>query len=180
MATDVTSYVFFGSDEGAAASSAQKCFDTLAEGTDGWGNEIIDGTVATVDEAQEVIRRTVSGLMMVNMFGGRKVIWLKAANFMGDTPQGTRSEAVQQSLDELTEALENLPFDTFFLLSATEMDKRRSFFKKLSALAEMKEFSRIDITKPGWESELSALTLRMAKPHGLTFDNAALDLLPLR
>ncbi len=176
MPGDVFSYVFFGSDEGAAASSAQKCFDELAEGTDGWGNEVIDGTAATVDEALDIIRRTVSGLMMVNMFGGRKVIWLKAANFMGDTPQGTRSEAVQQALDELLEALQNLPFDTFFLLSSTEMDKRRSFFKKLGSVAEMKEFSKIDITKPGWESELSAHTLRMAKSYGITFDNAALDL----
>ena len=176
MPAQTASFVFFGSDEGAAASAAAAAYARLEEGSDGWGNETIDGSAATVDEAVDIVGRVISGLQMMNMFGGRKVIWLKAANFMGDTPQGTRSEAVQQSLDELTEALENLPFDTFFLLSATEMDKRRSFFKKLSALAEMKEFSRIDITKPGWESELSALTLRMAKPHGLTFDNAALDL----
>ena len=143
MPGDVFSYVFFGSDEGAAASAAQKCFDELTEGTDGWGNEIIDGTVATVDEAQDTLRRVVSGLMMVNMFGGRKVIWLKAANFMGDTPQGTRSEAVQQGLDELNEALQNLPFDTYFVLSAGEMDKRRTFFKKLGTLAEVREFSKI-------------------------------------
>ena len=50
------SYVFFGSDEGAAASSAQKCFDELAEGTDGWGNEVIDGTAATVDEALDLVQ----------------------------------------------------------------------------------------------------------------------------
>ena len=176
VGAEVAGYVFFGSDEGAAASAAQKCFDKLAEGSDGWGNEIIDGSVATVDEAQDTLRRVVSGLMMVNMFGGRKVIWLKGANFMGDTPQGTRSEAVQQALEELVETLQQLPEETFFVLSASEMDKRRTFFKKLGTLAEVKEFSKIDITKPGWESELSALTLRMAKPHEITFDNDALDL----
>ena len=170
------SFVFFGSDEGAAASAAAAAYDRLAEGSDGWGNETIDGAAATVDEAVEIIGKAISGLQMMNMFGGRKVIWLKGVNFMADTPQGARSEAVQQALEELVDTLTHLPEETFFVLSAAEVDKRRSFFKKLGAAAEVKEFSKIDTTKPGWESELSALTLRMAKPLGLGFDNAALDL----
>lgn len=176
MPEEKSSYVFYGSDEGAAAAAADKAYAQLSEGTDEWGNEVIDGAVATVDEALSAISRTVSGLQMVNMFGGRKVIWLKGANFMGDTPQGTRSEAVQEGLDELLAALAHLPAETIFLLSATEMDKRRSFFKKLGTLAEVKEFTKIDISRPGWESELSSMVLRMAKPYGITFDNAALDL----
>ncbi|MBO5683893.1 MAG: hypothetical protein J6R92_03000 [Akkermansia sp.] len=176
MPAQHSSYVFFGSDEGAAASASAAAYARLEEGSDGWGNETIDGSAATVDEAVEIVGRVISGLQTMNMFGGRKVIWLKGANFMGDTPQGARSEAVQAALDELVETLTNLPEETFFVLSASEMDKRRSFFKKLGSAAEVKEFSKIDITKPGWEGELSALTLRMAKPLGITFDNAALDL----
>ncbi len=176
MPNTVASYVYFGSDEGAAAAAALKKYGELSEGSDGWGNEQIDGAAATVDEAVSIIDRTVSGLQMMNMFGGRKVIWLKGATFMGDTPQGTRSEAVVEALEKLVATLGNLPDETFLLLSAAEIDKRRTFFKKLTALSESKEFSKIDITKPGWEAELSTLTLRMAKERGLTFDNAALDL----
>lgn len=176
MPEPVAGYVFFGSDEGAASAAAVKKYAELTEGTDGWGNEQIDGTAATVDEALSIIERTMGGLQMMNMFGGRKVIWLKGANFMGDSAQGTRSTAVQEALERLLACLGNLPDETLFLLSATEMDKRRTFFKKLGTLTEMKEFAKIDITKPGWESELSTLTLRLAKEHGLSFDNAALDL----
>ncbi len=176
MPDSPTSYAFFGSDEGAESSAAASTYARLCEGSDGWGNETIDGAAATVDEAVEIVARCISGLMTMNMFGGRKVIWLKGATFMGDSPQGTRSEAVQQALEELVSALSNLPAETFFLLNASEVDKRRTFFKKLSKLAEVKEFSKIDISKPGWEGELSTLTLRMAKPLGLTFDNDALDL----
>lgn len=172
----VASYVYFGSDEGAAAAAALKKYGELSEGSDGWGNEQIDGAAATVDEAVSIIERTVSGLQMMNMFGGRKVIWLKGATFMGDTPQGTRSEAMVEALEKLIAALGNLPDETFFLLSAAEMDKRRTFFKKLTALSESKEFSKIDVSKKGWEAELSTLTLRMAKERGMTFDNDALDL----
>ncbi len=171
-----TSYVFFGSDEGAAASAASAAYIRLTDGSDGWGNEVIDGAAATVDEAVALVQRCISGLMTMNMFGGRKVIWLKGASFMGDSPQGTRSEAVVSALDSLLETLGRLPEETFFLLSATEMDKRRSFFKKLGALAEMKEFARIDISREGWEKELSALAQKMAAPMGLSFEEAALDL----
>ena len=176
MADTATAYVFFGSDEGAAGSAATQCAAKLSAGGDGWGDETIDGAAATADEAVSIIQRAVSGLQMFNMFGGRKVIWLKGATFLGDTPSGARSEAVQEAMETLVEVLQNMPADTFFILSAAEMDKRRSFFKKLGNVAEVKEFSKIDISKPGWESEVSALTLRMAKPHGLTFDNDALDL----
>lgn len=170
------SYMFFGSDEGAAATAARKCFETLSEGSDGWGNEQIDGAAATADEAADIVTRVISGLQMMNMFGGRKVIWLKGATFMGDSPQGARSETVQQALEKLAETLGHLPEDTFLVIQAAEVDKRRTFFKKLSAASECKEFSKIDITKPGWEAELSAMALRMAKPMGLSFDNDALDL----
>lgn len=169
-------YVFFGSDEGAAAGEAAKKHAEWSAGGDGWGDETIDGAASTADEAVDILRRTVSGLQMVNMFGGRKVIWLKGATFFADTPQGARSEAVQEAADGLLDALSHLPPDTFFLLSAAEMDKRRAFFKKLGGLAVVKEFSRIDISKPGWESEVASLTLRMAKPYGISFTNAGLDL----
>lgn len=172
----VASYVFFGSDEGASAAAAQKKYAELTEGTDEWGNETIDGAAATVDEAVGIVARVIGSLQMISMFGGRKVVWLRGATFMGDTPQGTRSEAVQNALADLAACLENLPPDTFFVCSAMEMDKRRVFFKRLSAAAEMHESSKIDITQPGWEAELSRLTVNMARPHGITFDNAALDL----
>ena len=176
MAAECASFVFFGSDEGASAAAAQKKYAELTEGTDEWGNETIDGVAATVDEAVGIVSRTIDSLQMMNMFGGRKVVWLRGATFMGDSPQGTRSEAVQDALARLVDCLGNLPAETFFLLSAAEMDKRRTFFKKLSASAEMKESSKIDISKPGWESDVAALVVRMAKPHGITFDSDALDL----
>lgn len=176
MGAECSSYVYFGSDEGAAGAAAAARYAELTQGDEGWGNEVIDGTVATVDEAVEAINATLSGLQMISMFGGRKVIWLKGANFMGDTPSGARSEVVQAALENLVAGLGNLPPDTFFVLSASEMDKRRSFFKKLGQVAEMSESARIDISNDGWESEVASLTLRLAQPLGLKFDNAALDL----
>lgn len=176
MAEQATSYFYYGSDEGAVAAAAARTFQELTEGTDGWGNETIDGSAATVDEAVDIVNRTISGLQTMNMFGGRKVIWLRGASFLADSPQGARSEAVQDALESLVATLGNLPPDTFFVMSAAEADKRRSFFRKLTAATESREFTAIDITKPGWESTLSALAVKLAGGFGLRFDSAALDL----
>lgn len=176
MADEVKSRIYFGSDEGAAAAAAAQEFARLGGDGDGWGNETIDGSAATADEAVEILSRTMSGLQMMNMFGGRKVIWLKGANFLADSPQGARSESVQQALEDLVDCLGNLPADTYFILSAAEIDKRRSYFRKLGSVAECCEYTRIDISKPGWESELATLTVRLAKERGLSFESEALDL----
>lgn len=176
MAESTRSYIFFGSDEGAAAAAAAQQYAQLSGDGDGWGNETIDGSAATVDEALEILSRTMSGLQMMSMFGGRKVIWLKGANFMGDSPQGARSEDIQQALLDLADCLGNLPPDTWFVLNATEVDKRRSFFRRLGTVAECREFTRIDISKPGWESELASLSVRLAKERSLSFESDALDL----
>ena len=176
MAATPASFVYFGSDEGAAGGAAAAKYAELTRDTDEWGNEMIDGAAATVDEALAVVERTISGLQMVNMFGGRKVIWLRGANFMGDTPSGARSEAVKSALEGLVEVMGALPAEVFFVLSATAVDKRCSFFKKMGQVAEMKEYTSIDISKPGWESEVAALALKLAKPKALNFDNAAINL----
>lgn len=176
MATEHTCFVYFGSDEGAAQSAASAKYAELTKDSDEWSNEVLDGTAPTVDEAVAVIDTALSGLMTVSMFGGRRVLWLRGVTFMGDTPSGARSEAVQAALERLIDGLEHIPADTYFVLSATEVDKRRVFFKKLSKVAEVSEHTRIDISKPGWETEVAALTLRLAAPLGLQFDNAAMAL----
>ena len=176
MAGEQTSFVYFGSDEGAAAADAAKKYGVLTAGNEGWGNEVIDGMASTVDEATQALRRTCDALQMISMFGGRKVIWLRGVNFMADTASGARSEAVQGGMDELVDTLRNMPPDTFLVMNAAEVDKRRAFFKKLSAVAEMHEYVGIDITREGWESEVASLTLKLAQPLGLKFDNAAMEL----
>lgn len=176
MSDAPTSFVFYGSDEGAAGAAAAAKYAELTRDTDEWGNEIIDGAVATVDEAVAAVSSAISGLQMVNMFGGKKVIWLRGASFMGDTPSGARSAAVKEALESLAGVMGALPAEVYFVLSATAVDKRCSFFKKMGQLAEMKEYTSIDISKPGWESEVSALTLKLARPKGLNFDNAAINL----
>jgi DNA polymerase-3 subunit delta len=63
-----------------------------------------------------------------------------------------------------------------FLLSASEVDKRRSFYKALGKFAKVEQFDRIDPTRPGWEEEVQAVVHRLAAELNLTFEPEALEI----
>ena len=66
-----------------------------------------------------------------------------------------------------------------FLLSATEVDKRRSFYKSLAKQAELQVFDKLDTSRGGWEEAATDLVLSLGKQRGLLFEEEALDLFVL-
>ena len=58
------------------------------------------------------------------------------------------------ALDQLQQFLSaGVPSGVVFLLSASEIDKRRSFYKSITKLATVEHFDRIDTSRSGWEEE---------------------------
>src|SRR4029077_9168408 len=84
------------------------------------------------------------------------------------------------ALEELS-ALIDSGFGTgvTLLISATEVDKRRSFYKTLAKRAELQVFDRLDSARAGWEEEATEIVLGRAKKRKLEFDEAALELFVL-
>src|SRR5205823_14615669 len=118
-------------------------------------------------------------LQTLPFFGGAKVVWLKNANFLGDD-QKARSNAVQFALEELSQLVESgFGPDVALLVSATEVDKRRSFYKTLLKRAEVQVFDRLDSSRGGWEEEALEMVQQRAKKRNLQFDDEALDLFVL-
>src|SRR5439155_8646227 len=88
--------------------------------------------------------------------------------------------SVQSTLEELSDLIENgVGSDVVFLISATEVDKRRSFYKSLVKRAEMQIFDRLDSSRSGWEEEATEIVRSRAKKRKLQFDEDALDLFVL-
>ena len=169
-----------GSDEAEVKRVAAELAHKLAsEDAGDFGLEVIDGVADNADQAAARIGLTIEALQTLPFFGSSKVVWLKNANFLGDD-QKARSAAVQAALEELSALI-----DTGFgpgaalLISATEVDKRRSFYKTLVKRADVEVFDRLDSSRAGWEEEATEIVRRSAKKRKLEFNDDALDLFVL-
>lgn len=173
-------YAVVGSDDVEVKHTAAELADKLKPADAGdFGLEIIDGAADNADQAVGRIRSAVEALRTLPFFGGGKLVWLKNANFLGDD-QKARSASVQTALEELAEMIaEGFGSDVTFLLSAIEVDKRRSFYKALAKRAELQIFDKLDSSRGGWEQEATEIVLVRAKKRKLQFDDDALELFVL-
>ena len=173
-------HAIVGSDESEVKRVAAELAAKLTPPDAGeFGLEVIDACADNVDQAVSRVRSAIEALQTLPFFGGGKLVWLKNANCLGDSPIG-RSASVQSALDDLAELLDaGLGSDVTLLISATEVDKRRSFYKTLGKRAELQVIDRLDSSRAGWEEEATEIVRRRAKSRGLQFEEEALDLFVL-
>jgi DNA polymerase III subunit delta len=173
-------YAVVGSDESEVKRVATGLAAELTPPDAGdFGLEVIDGAADNAEQTAARIRSTIEALQTLPFFGSTKVVWLKNANFLGDTPVG-RAASVQSALEELSDLINtDLGSDVIFLISATEVDKRRSFYKSLIKRAEIQILERLDSSRSGWEEEATEIVRNRAQKQKLQFDNDALDLFVL-
>src|SRR5436190_1606531 len=151
-------YAVVGSDDVEVKQIAAELAEKLKSVDAGdFGLETIDGAADNADQAATRIRSTIEALRTLPFFGGEKLVWLKNANFLGDD-QKARSAAVQAALEELTETINaGLGSEIIFLISAIDVDKRRSFYKSLAKRAELQIFEKLDSSRSGWEEEATEM-----------------------
>jgi DNA polymerase-3 subunit delta len=173
-------YAVLGSDEAEVKRVAAELASNLTPpGAGDFGLEIIDGAADNVDQAEARVRSAIEALQTLPFFGSTKVVWLKNVNFLGDD-QKARSAAVRSALEELSELVDSgLGPGVTLLISATDLDKRRSFYKTLLKRAEVQVFDRLDSSRGGWEEEALEMVQQRAKKRKLQFDEDALDLFVL-
>ncbi len=173
-------YTVVGSDEAEVKRAAAELAQKLVPNDAGdFGLEIIDGVADHADQAAARVRSAIEALQTLPFFGSTKVVWLKNANFLGDDIKA-RSSTVQSALEELSDLIESgLGDGVTLLISATEVDKRRSFYKTLVKRSELQVFDRLDSGRAGWEEEATEIVLGRAKKRKLEFDESALELFVL-
>lgn len=170
-------WAFIGTDDLKVKEAAQLLSRKLvsADNVD-FGLEVIEGAADNLDHALRLIRRTLEDLQTVPFFGGDKVVWLKGATFLADTVVG-RSEQTLKALDELGNLLTaGLPADIKFILTAVDVDKRRSFYNTLKKVAQLEVYDVVDTSRPGWEELVMQLVEERAKEWAMEFEAEALML----
>jgi DNA polymerase-3 subunit delta len=167
-----------GSDEAEVKRVARELAQQLGPGGD-FGSDVIDGQADNADQAAERVHETIEALLTFPFFGTEKMVWLKNATFLADSPSG-RASTVIEALEKLVAILSGgIPENTRFLLSAIDVDKRRSFYKALQKLATLQVFDKLDTSRSGWEEEAARLVRDVAEERALDFDPEALELFTL-
>src|SRR5438552_6540487 len=143
-------YAVVGSDEAEVKRAAAELATKLTRPEAGdFGLEVIDGAADNAEQAAARIRSGIEALQTLPFLGGAKLVWLKNVNFLGDDPKA-RSAAVQAALEELSAQIDSgFGPGITLLMSATEVDKRRSFYKTLIKRAELQVFDRLDSGRAG-------------------------------
>ncbi len=169
-------HAFLGNDEARVKEAALALADKLTPPEAGeFGIEIIEGAADNTHHAARIVNNTIQALQTLPFFGGTKVVWLKSANFFGDSVTG-RAAATVDAVDNLTAVLkEGFPGTVEFIFSATEMDKRRAFYKTLSKITKIAVFDQLDTSRAGWEADMMNIVGRRARTLGLEFDRDALE-----
>ncbi|HEY1082622.1 MAG TPA: hypothetical protein VGE29_10190, partial [Prosthecobacter sp.] len=171
-------HVILGTDDARVKEMAMKTVQKLTPpGADEFANEIVEGNADNAEHAGQICSNVILALQTMPFFGGAKVVWLKGANFLGDSQTG-KSQAAVQGFENILDVIEaGLGPDVKFVLSANVIDKRRTAYKRVSKLADIQVFDKPDTSKAGWEGAVMAQATQKARELGLTFESGALDLL---
>lgn len=168
-------FIFAGNDEGRVRQAALECYHKLAEKVGEFGAESFDGTVERAEDASRVVGNVIEALQTLPFFGGGKVVWLKNANFFGDTVTSA-AEATVSAQEALAALLTGgLPPDVNFILSANSLHKGRRFYKRVSEVCEVRFFEKPDTAREGWEEEVIPQVLEQARRRGLSFAHQAAE-----
>ncbi len=162
-----------GQDDFLVGRMGRKRFDELAGAVaDEFSSEIVNGFAANVAEVETAVNRFREAVQTVPMFGGRRVVWLRDINFLADSVTG-KAETTLKCVEDLQGVLESVnPEETAVLLTASPVDRRRSFPKWCEKSAD---FALAD---GGDDAEgLGAVVQAEARAIGIGFGPGALELL---
>lgn len=164
-----------GADDFLVGRLARERFDALAaEVPDEFAREVVNGFAGNVGEAAGAVNRFREAVQTVAMFGGRRLVWLKDVNFLADSVTG-RAEGTLRAVEDLQQVLAAVnPTETLVLVSASPVDRRRSFPKWCEKQA--------DFTLVGGDGEaggdaLAAVARAEAQGLGTRFEPGAVELL---
>ena len=145
-----------------------------------FGLEILEAPADSVDCSVGLVESTLQGILTLPFFGGGKLVWMKGVTFLKDSQQG-RSETVQSALEKFLKTLEEgLPDGITLLISASEPDKRRTFYKSLSALASITICDKPDFGFNATEDDLIDWVIARCRERGVRMEEQGAIVLTTR
>ena len=166
-----------GEDDFWVARRAREIYQRLSkEALDpAFGCEIVVGSAGNVAEVEKAVNEFTIAVQSIPLFGDRKVVWFKDITFLADSVTG-RSQGTLAQVTNMRGLLESLdPAAVAVILSASPVDRRRSFPRWCSKNAD---YHLADSGKPAEkEAHLRDLINRESKRFGINIPYSAVNIL---
>ena len=119
-----------GDDEFLVSDKGKAWFEKETKDiSDELSKEVIDARGNNLDEVTQIVDRFIEAIQTQSMFGDKKVVWLKAVNFLANSQTGN-AKGTLELLDRLKSALEGIDTEAVsVLITASPVYKVRSFYK---------------------------------------------------
>ncbi len=142
-----------GEDDFNVKQRARQVFQKWSEELGGMDHEIIDAQVSNGGEALKSLAKLREGLNTLPFFGDGKVVWLQNCSFLGDD-RTSASQAVTETLGELAAELKTFKWGNVrLLISASKVDKRKTFYKTIEKIGEVESFAALSLDDKDWASK---------------------------
>lgn len=168
-------YLVVGTDEYCVSDEAHRIVHALCPpDRQALGLEIVEAQVENAAAAVEAIRRCVEGLRTVGFFGGRKVVWLRSANFFSDTAVGKAADT-KAAVEVLTAEIKaGLAKEQCLVVSAAKVDRRSAFYKACEAAGKVSVY---DVPEKSYQAEQQARerAQKELRQAGLRADQQVID-----
>lgn len=137
-----------GGDEYLVDREARARFDREVKAAgDGADVEVVDGFLRVVADAEVIERRLRDALTSLGLFGGAKVVWLRALNWLELPKSQAGSESVAIILEQhLVPLVATVPAEVRLVVSLCPVNRTRREFKLLKEAAG--DFADIPEMKP--------------------------------
>ena len=147
-----------GGDDFSVKQRARQLYQQWSEELGGMDHEIIDAQVTNSGEALRALGRLREALQTLPFFGSGKVVWLQNCNFLG-MDRTSQAQAVTETTGELAQELKDFVWQNVrLLISAGDLDKRRTFYKTIEKIGAVESFTAWSIDDKDWagEAEMTA------------------------
>jgi len=146
-----------GDDDFAVSQRARQIYQKWCNEGQGEDNEIVEAHAVNAGEALKSLSRLNEALETLPFFGGSKVVWLKACNYLGDG-RTAKSNDVSETLADLAAKLKTFDWaGVKLLISSAKADKRKAFYKMVSKAGYTEEFAALSVDDRDWQAKAEQL-----------------------
>ena len=151
-------FLVYGDDDYAVKQRARQLFPQWSQELGGMDHEIIDAQVSNSGDALKALGKLREALQTLPFFGGGKAVWLQGCNFLG-MDRTSQASAVTETVGEIAQELKEFKWQNVrLLISASEVDKRRTFYKTVEKLGTIESHLAWSLDDKDWAGQAEMAT----------------------